>query len=703
MLKKIFSIFLCFLSIFLTEKITADDKVSIKILTREKGEINKLVYGSSILGWREDSERRLKGNTRTGGDYGYGIWDPDRRKSVEEVKKLALDAGIKIFRFIGMWHNWTEAIDIPDHQRKFRFGVDEQMMVCSEMGAEAIICISYIFDNAKEAAEIVRYLNGTADDKLVEEIEAKGLPVGKTDKERLLEQYVKNNTGITRWANLRALGGHTQPYQVRYFEIGNETWVLGTAEKYAKVYLQYYDQIKNIDPAVKIGAVFYTREWNEKLLSIVKNKIDFGIIHIYPTPVWGERLSAMSEKDIFNYSFILPYFEWDRYFKDASILLEKYAEKKVPIAVTEFNGGFVQERPVPYRHCLGTALLNAELLKIFMKPENNVLMANCWNFINEYWGMIANGAGGRIGGLNAPYYKRPNFYTFELYNKHFGDILLDVNVEAGRYAYDISIHKPIKALLGRVGAGTTVGGNLLEERWQKKDFAGVDVKETAGTLEINFVNPTQFNYYHCGKRAVVEPNTYYKLSGYVKTENLIDNQGVCLEIQDSRGWTKTQSSAAMPKTTGTIDWKYLEVGYKTLPDANSVNVIARRQGSSGPLRGGVLFKDVRLEKIVPSFQTNMPYLSVNASKSKDENKIYLMVINKNLDKSIPAVIDLKGFFPVGKAGIWILNGPSVDATNEENPDNVKVKQTAIEIQNNIFEFIFEPHSLTAIEIEKVMN
>lgn len=575
MLKKLSLLSACFLFIFLAREVFADDKVNIKILLKEKGEINKLIYGSSILGWREDSERRLKGNTRTGGDFGYGVWDPDMREPAREVKNLALEAGIRIFRFIGMWHNWTEAINIPGYKRKFNFGADEQMRVCSETGADAVVCISYIFDNAKEAVEIVGYLNGIADNKLIGEIKALGADISRTDREKLFNQYVRNNANAAvRCANLRAINGHLDPYQVKYFEIGNETWVLGTAEKYAERYLQYYNQLKKIDPSIKIGAVFYTRQWNEKLLSIIRDKIDFGIVHIYPTPVWGKRLSAMSAKDIFSYSFILPQVEWDPYLKDAFILLEKYAGKKVPMAVTEFNGGFAQDKPLPYRHCLGTALLNAELLKIFMKPENNVLMANCWNFVNEYWGMVANGAGWRTSGLNAPYYKRPNFYTFELYNKHFGDILLDADINYGRYTYDVSEIEPVRRLRAKIK------GDLLEAQVRKYNF------------------------------------------------------------------------------------------------------------------------DARVVKDGDGHRIRMPYLSVNASKSKDGKRIYIMVINKNLDESIPAVIDLKDFFSAGKADVWILNGPSIDATNEKNPNNVAVRQVTTTIKNNIFEFTFEPHSLTAIEIER---
>ena len=74
-----------------------------------------------------------------------------------------------------------------------------------------------------------------------------------------------------------------------------------------------------------------------------------------------------------------------------------------------------------------------------------------------------------------------------------------------------------------------------------------------------------------------------------------------------------------------------------------------------------------------------------------------MVVNKNLDEPVCAGIHLKDFSSCG-GDAWILNGPSIDATNEEFPYHVKVTSRKFKTMGNSFEFTFEPHSLTAIEI-----
>jgi alpha-N-arabinofuranosidase len=480
-------------------------------VTQANGTVNRKLLGQNLLGYASEWEPFTQYS-----DFGAGLWDGKRHKIVKEPINLAKDIRISTVRFPGgggsYEYDWKKAIE--KNRQAFLFGVDEFMQVAGELSAEPVFTLSYFTDGPKDAADLVEYLNSPADSR-------------------------------HPWALKRADKRLREPYGVKYFEVGNEIYdgngkdVKSVSPKqYAYDVRQYYDAMKKVDPQMQVGVVLHTDDWNNAVSKIIQDKIDFGIVHIYPTPVWGERLEALPAYEIFASSLALPVIRYDAQLKALRTLLRKSAGKDVPILVTEFNGGFAQDKPVPYRHCLGNALVNAELIRVFMNPANNVLMAHHWNFINEYWGIIANGFNGKYEDLYKPYYKRPNYYVFELYHKHFGDILL-----------------------------------------------GVDVK--------------------CDS---------YRIS-----------------IQD------------------------------------------------------------------------VPYLSVNASKSKNGKKIFLMVINKNMKKSVTSTIGLKGFTLSKDGRAWILNGPSIDATNEQNHDNVKVVYKTFEIKHNPFEFIFEPHSLTAIEIERAKN
>lgn len=416
----------------------------------------------------------------------------------------------------------------------------------------------------------------------------------------------------------------------------------------------------------------------------------------------GEGLETIPSYEIFAGFLALPVVRDNVQLKALRMLLQKSAGKDVPILVTEFNGGFTQDKPVPYRHCLGNALINAELIRVFIDPANNVHMAHHWNFINEYWGMVANGFDGNYRILSNPYYKRPNYYVFEMYARHLGDELISAEVVSS--GYDISRYSFNNAAIKDLPLGRIKSGNLLNGNWDISIAKGVQVSQNGDLLAVDFGGHQQWNYYHTSKTAEAEPDTFYRLSGYIRAENLVADNGVCLEAQDARGWTKTHSEASTKKVKGSTDWQYVETIYKTLADAKAVRVIARRIGGTGPLKGTATFKDVKLEKFVLSMPDKIPYLSVNASKSADGKKVYLMVINKNMDEPMTATIDLKGFTPAAKGNAWVLNGPSVDATNEKQHDNVKVTPHEFEIKGTPFEFTFEPHSLMAIEIEgKVAN
>ncbi|HEC93676.1 MAG TPA: hypothetical protein ENI51_11975 [Candidatus Atribacteria bacterium] len=625
---------------------------------KEIGEVDRKVFGNNFLGYDPATHNPRRQHYYGYADFGAGIWDPKWNVCVKEVINLAKEAGISITRFPGgddaNWYDWEKAIG--ENRNHFLYGIDEFLKTCDEIGAEAVFTVSCFVGNEKDKAELVEYTKG----------------------------------------------------KIKYFEIGNEVSTKMRASEYAEVYLNYYKAMKEVDSKIKIGAVLDRESWNKKILSKIKDKIDFGIVHIYPTLCWGDCLSKFTPEIIFYVTLALPEFQYQKYIKETLEALKKYAKKDVPLAVTEFNCGFVQDWPVPYRHTLGCALVNAELLKLFMKPENNVLMANYWNFNNSYTGMIANGFNGEYKDLYKPYYKRPNFYVFEFYNKHFGDVLLETETECEAYNLKDFINYLEERYL-KYAKVKIKGENLLKgKKWIIKKLEGVASRELESEkgekiLQIRFRNPKRLNYYHAFKICEVEPNTYYKLSGYIKAENFHVNEeenGFTLEVQDIRGYSKTRWAKATIDIKGTTDWVYVEKVFRTLPDSKEIRVIARRNGKKYPLEGTVYIKDVKVFKVELQ-DYFVPYLSVNASKDKKGKKIYLMVINKSLDKDIEAEIRLKGFNGKGGiANIFVLWGKRIDSTNEGFWKEVKVYREKLSFEGNVFRYKFRRHSLTAIEIEK---
>ncbi len=392
---------------------------------KEIGTVNKKVFGNNLIDYQPASYEDWTKGYYGYSDYGAGIWDPRLKRSVKEVIDLAKLSGMTVARFPGgcgtHTYNWKDTIVAG--RKHFLYGLDEFLETCEEIGAEPVITLSYFTGDEFDAQELVEYLNA---------------PSGEGHK----------------WADLRASKGRSLPYHVKYFEIGNEIYhgdhrkikkVL--PQDYARRYLKYYAKMKTVDPSLKIGVVLDNNDLNREVLEIIKDNADFGIIHIYPRPNGSkDRIDGMNPKDIFRETLGPAVLKEEAKFSDVLKSLRENAGKDIPLAITEYNAGFWEDRPLPYRHCLGTALLNAELLRVFMKPEFDILMANYWLFLNEYWRMAANGFGDRYEDMSRPYYKRPNFYVFQLYHEHFGDILVDTKVNSASLSVNVSKSKDGKTL-----------------------------------------------------------------------------------------------------------------------------------------------------------------------------------------------------------------------------------------------------------------
>lgn len=637
-----------------------------------KGKLDPWILGSNMIGYQKTAWRDASP------DYsgrGAGIWNPDKQCSEPAMTAMAKGVGLSVARWPGgcavHLFDWKKAVGPLAQRPDQRFGLPEFLRNCADIGAEPLVTIADYQGTAKDAAELVEYLNAP-------------------------------NDGTHRWAALRAQDGHAAPWNVLWFEYGNETehgdhhGRKMSPEEYARRYVEYRHAMKAVDPRVKLGAVIATgfpklEPWARPVLKIVGKDLDFAIHHSY-LPGYSKNDGRPQAAELFEIALAATEQIQDYYDQMRRLLGEFSGRSDCPIAVTEFNGAFVQERPVPYRHCLGNALVNAEMLRVFMQPQNHVAMANFWQFSNEYWGAVKG-----YSHRGEPLTKRPQYYPFEFYHRHFGPELVDVTVRCGTYE-----------TAGGFGVSAAKGGGTQfkmfpdtirpSKPWQIGALKGVSQRLEGDTLVVDFgAGNEDLNYFHASKRVAVEPGAGYRLTGWIKTEAVTSGGGACFQVGDARGWTRTQSAISSPDLTGTQDWKMVQADYVTLPDAKEVSIQARRISGTGAIRGRAFFRDVRLQKFVPKLFPAVPYLAVNASRSTDGKKVYLIVVNKNLAASVKATIRCSGFEPRA-ADCWSLTGPSVDATNERDPECVKVAHGRPVLVNRDLAIEFPPHSLTAVEV-----
>ena len=145
---------------------------------------------------------------------GYGSFDAETMTVKEEFKALYEDAGFGSIRYpggtISNLFNWKTTIgpvaDRKDQIHGFynnagqggiapNFGLTEIGTFAESVDSEIVYVYSLGRGNAQDAADLIEYLNAR---------------VGT------------NPNGGIDWAAVRAANGHPEPYNVRYFEIGNE-------------------------------------------------------------------------------------------------------------------------------------------------------------------------------------------------------------------------------------------------------------------------------------------------------------------------------------------------------------------------------------------------------------------------------------------------------------------------------------------------
>ncbi len=350
--------------------------------------INPLIYGN---------------NMEVSSDTGNGAWDPTSYQSVPAVVDFAKDAGITILRFPGGnfakeyhwldgigpytnrpdsiyggrgWNNWTDAWDISDN----KYGTDEHMAFSGDAGAKVMITVNingHWLDTLKtnwdvctkeEAAAWVAYLNGD---------------VGDTND---IGDGIEWKT-VGYWATLRGdpnYANHPAPYNIQYWEIGNEIYNYHDPTSYSVVFKDFVAAMKQVDPDIKVGAVLDGRyAWFKSVIGLTGNEADFFIYHSYNPMSEDNDVSGYNIDNFFRAVLAVPSKAQSMYTTLRNIIEITPATapraQDIELLITEWNvalqGNANNEY---YQYTLGGALQNAEMLNILMVADNKKIgRASC--------------------------------------------------------------------------------------------------------------------------------------------------------------------------------------------------------------------------------------------------------------------------------------------------------------------------------------
>jgi hypothetical protein len=213
-----------------------------------------------------------------------------------EIPSLLRSTGVQVLRYPGgstadNYHWLSNTPDDPNQGGTVAGAhFDAYMSVVAAVGAQPMITVNYGSGTPQEAADWVRYSN-------------RGGP------------HYRGPVPTYSGANRR---GHK--YGIRYWEVGNEvygdgsyaaTWEVNHQSHdpatYAGGVVSYSTAMKAVDPSIRVGAVLTApgnwpdgqtntaspQPWNDTVLPIVCQAIDFVIIHWYPQGPTGESDAAL--------------------------------------------------------------------------------------------------------------------------------------------------------------------------------------------------------------------------------------------------------------------------------------------------------------------------------------------------------------------------------------------------------------------------
>lgn len=644
--------------------------------TKVVAPVTTRVFGNNVLAYLAPQGQTDEGH-RIYSDRGAGLWDPESASPVPEYVELAKLAGITVARWpggCGVHHyDWHRTVGPVNQRPNQRFGLSEFLVWCRVVGAEPLITLADYWGNHNDAADLVEYLNA---------------PVGA------------NPNGGKDWAVVRASEGHKEPWKVVWFEYGNETYHGDhqgkhkmTGEEYGRRFLLYRRAMKAVDSGVKLGALVQDEsEWARQAVRIAGPEMDFAITHTY-VPGGGKDVGARyTPRQVAQACVAADTVIRRTYLGLHKLIEEECGRTDVPLAITEYNGHFVQEDPVPYRQSLAVALRNADHLRVMLDPSMRILMANFWQFSNEYWGMVCG-----YTHASEPLVKQANFFVYQLYHEHFGDELLASKVDCDRWDFEGACWVPARR--GQGQEYRLFEDNLYQgQTWRISEAPEVEqhLEEDGRVLSVQFKGG-QFNYYHASIELPAEPLTGYRLTGWIKTQELEATQGAGFQVGDARGWEATQSCSLGGDVRGTQDWVKVVVDYVTLPDTQGITIQARRLDLKDTCSGKAWWRVESVQRFQPEVMPGVPYVEAVASRRRADGALGVMLIHKDLDANTPVTLSVSGK-PVKAARAWALIGPTPEANNLGPERAIGISEVRCEVVGTSARLTLPKFSVVAVEL-----
>lgn len=333
--------------------------------------------------------------------------------------------------------------------------------------------------------------------ELVERLDTEPIVVGNVGSGTVQEmadwwEYM-NHPGISPMAELRRANGRDEPWNVRFWGVGNESWGCGgnmTPAFYADMYKRFATFLRpygGVEPfRIATGAAGGNYEWTETMMREAGRMIDGIDLHHYTIlGSWQTRKGHATEYGE------AEWFELMRRAWEIEELVTRHSEvmdqfdprKRVWLIVGEWGTWHEQEEGstpgfLYQQNTIRDALVAALSLNVFNAHAERVKMANIAQTVNVLQAMVLT--------QEEQMLLTPTYHVFDMFKVHHDATLLPLEVSGAPYEFEGRSTQAITASASRDEQGTihVTIANLdpFEGRSVEASIAGADVSEVSGRI-----------------------------------------------------------------------------------------------------------------------------------------------------------------------------------------------------------------------------
>ena len=378
--------------------------------------ISKEIYGH----FAEHLGRCIYGGIFVGEDSDI----PNTRGFRDDVTGALIDMKIPLLRWPGGCfadtYNWKDGIG-PREERPSMvnvhwggvtednsFGTHEFLDFCELINAEPYINVNVGSGTVREASEWIEYVT---------------------------------SSNISPMTDLRKKNGREEPWDVKYWGIGNENWGCGgdmTPEYYSDIYRNYASYARGAIYKIACGASDSDYNWTDVLMKKMQGKRNLmqglSLHHYTITHNWIRKGSATDFDENEWFTTLNKTLVMDELIQKHSTIMDKYdPEKRIGLIVDEWGNWFdVEPGTNPgflyQQNTLRDALVAGINLNIFNSHADRVKMANIAQTINVLQSVILTRDDEMV--------LTPTYYVFKMFSVHQDAKSVPANVKTGKYEMD---------------------------------------------------------------------------------------------------------------------------------------------------------------------------------------------------------------------------------------------------------------------------